>query len=43
MAEKVQAILDRMVPALKDLLDKEVFTEVSFSGHLFSVHVSDMH
>eukprot|EP00557_Chaetoceros_sp_GSL56_P001782 CAMPEP_0176488298 /NCGR_PEP_ID=MMETSP0200_2-20121128/6629_1 /TAXON_ID=947934 /ORGANISM="Chaetoceros sp., Strain GSL56" /LENGTH=681 /DNA_ID=CAMNT_0017885261 /DNA_START=92 /DNA_END=2137 /DNA_ORIENTATION=+ len=27
MAEKVQAILDRMVPSLKDLLDKEVFTE----------------
>ena len=27
MAEQVQAILDRMVPALRDLMDKEVFTE----------------
>jgi len=27
MAEQVQAILDRMVPALRDLMDKEVFSE----------------
>jgi len=30
MAEQVQAILDRMVPALRDLLDKEIFSEVSW-------------
>ena len=35
MAEQVQAILDRMVPALRDLMDKEVFTQVS---HLFCFH-----
>eukprot|EP00979_Chaetoceros_neogracilis_P010103 scaffold2368_cov289-Chaetoceros_neogracile.AAC.28 len=27
MAEQVQAILDRMVPSLRDLMDKEVFSE----------------
>jgi hypothetical protein len=29
MADQVQDSLDRMVPALKDLLDREIFTEVS--------------
>lgn len=29
MAEQVQAVLDRMVPALRDLMEKEVFTQVS--------------
>ena len=28
MADQVQATLDRMVPALRDLLDRGIFTEV---------------
>lgn len=35
MAEQVQAVLDRMVPALRDLMEKEVFTQVSLLRILF--------
>jgi len=32
MAEQVQAVLDRMVPALRDLMEKEVFTQTEIKA-----------
>ncbi len=35
MADQVQATLDRMVPALRDLLDRGIFTEVRSAYNLY--------
>ena len=43
MADQVEAVLDRMVPALRDLLDRGIFAEVSLFIHQHPIHSFHVH
>lgn len=43
MAEQVQALMERMVTPLRDLRDRGIFTEVSFTLFTLGVRHNDLY